>query len=371
LAAVKTVGEGAVRPIVGERKKNGPYESIDDFCRRADVSSLNRRTLESLIKAGAFDSLGPRGAALKALDQIVATAQLETRMRNTGQASMFGSLSQGSGGAQMPGIVLDGSDVSLEQKAAWERELLGVSLSYNPLFELATVDAGDAINSLDQLDDELQGQSLFLLGHVSSMTERYTREQKKFLIVALDLLGGPVEVIVWPDVLERTQELWKEGKLVKTAGKLRVRGDQFSLACEQVEEYTASASQTSNATPGNMITDANPMDSSPKPANGARKSAASTVVASGNQARTVVLAITESDDAVEDAHLLREVIRVLLEFPGKDRVNLEIYTNRKRVLMELPVVSTGYCEELKERLEGLLGLNSVALYQSDGLEVGV
>src|SRR5919106_4608655 len=141
LAAVKTVGEAAVRPIVDERKKNGPYESIDDFCRRADVSSLNRRTLESLAKAGAFDSLGPRGAVLKALDQIVATAQLETRMRNTGQASMFGSLSQGSGGAQMPGIVLDGSDVSLEQKAAWERELLGVSLSYNPLFELATIDA--------------------------------------------------------------------------------------------------------------------------------------------------------------------------------------------------------------------------------------
>jgi hypothetical protein len=61
---------------------------------------------------------------------------------------------------------------------------------------------------------------------------------------------------------------------------------------------------------------------------------------------------------------------VLLEYPGKDRVNLEIYTNRKRVLMELPVVSTGYCEELKERLEELLGQNAVALQQSDGVEVG-
>jgi hypothetical protein len=149
-----------------------------------------------------------------------------------------------------------------------------------------------------------------------------------------------------------------------------VRGDRFSLACEQVEEYVAGASQTSNATPGNMITNANSMDSPPRSTNGARKSAASTVAANSNPASTVVLAITESDDAVEDAHLLREVIRVLLEYPGKDRVNLEIYTNRKRVLMELPVVSTGYCEELKERLEELLGQNAVALQQSDGVEVG-
>jgi DNA polymerase III subunit alpha len=380
LAAVKTVGEAAVRPIVDERKKNGPYESIDDFCRRADVGSLNRRTLESLVKAGAFDSLGPRGAVLKALDQIVATAQLETRMRNTGQTSMFGALVQESSGASAPGIVLDGSDVSLEEKAACERELLGVSLSYNPLFQLATIDAGDSINSLDQLDEELQGQSLSLLGHVSSITERYTREQKKFLIVALDLLGGPVEAIVWPDVLERTQELWKEGRLVRTAGKLRVRGDQFSLACEQVEEYTAATSEASDTLPGNMTVNATSMDSSLKPANGVRKPTAAAgsgpargaaLAANGNQTRTVILAIAESEDAVEDAHLLREVIKVLLEFPGKDRVNLEIHTNRKRVLMELPVVSTGYCDELKERLEELLGLNAVALQQNDGLEVRV
>ena len=78
------------------------------------------------------------------------------------------------------------------------------------------------------------------------------------------------------------------------------------------------------------------------------------------------LGISESDDPVEDSHLLREVIRMLLEYPGKDRVNLEIYTGGRRVVMELPVVSTGYTEELRERLEELLGANSVLLQQSDG-----
>ena len=67
LAAIKTVGEGAVRPLVEERNENGAYQSIDDFCRRAGASGLNRRTLESMVKAGAFDKLASRGAMLEAL----------------------------------------------------------------------------------------------------------------------------------------------------------------------------------------------------------------------------------------------------------------------------------------------------------------
>ena len=72
---------------------------------------------------------------------------------------------------------------------------------------------------------------------------------------------------------------------------------------------------------------------------------------------------------MEDAHLLREVISMLLEYPGKDRVNLEIYTEGRRVVMDLPVVSTGYCEDMRQRLEGLLGANSVLLQGADGPDV--
>ena len=83
--------------------------------------------------------------------------------------------------------------------------------------------------------------------------------------------------------------------------------------------------------------------------------------------KVVRLAVTESDDPSRDAHLLREVIGVLLEFPGRDRVNLDIRTGEKVVRMDLPVVSTGYCEDLHGRLEELLGLNTVAVHQELGL----
>ena len=83
--------------MVEERKENGPFQSIDDFCRRSGAANLNRRTMESMVKAGAFDSIARRGAVLDALDRIVATAQREAQMRSSGQSSFFGGGSSATG----------------------------------------------------------------------------------------------------------------------------------------------------------------------------------------------------------------------------------------------------------------------------------
>ncbi len=83
--------------------------------------------------------------------------------------------------------------------------------------------------------------------------------------------------------------------------------------------------------------------------------------------KVVRVTVTGSEDPSHDAHLLREMIGVLLEFPGRDRVNLEIRTGERVVRMDLPVVSTGYCEELHSRLEELLGTDTVAVHQELGL----
>ena len=355
LAAVKTVGAAAVRPLVAERIKNGAYASIEDFCGRADARGLNRRTLESLVRAGAFDHFGPRGPILGILDQIIATAQLRARSRDSGQTTMFEVTHSGDNSGLEPGFVLSGPDVSKEQKAAWEQELLGLPLSYNPLFALATVNSDGAISSLDQLDDEMQGQTLSLLGHVSTVSQRYTRDQKQFLIVSLDLLGGPIEVVVWPDVLERIgTPIWQAGKVLRLTGKLRHRGDQFSLVCEQVAEYdpvTTNGDSQSDEVPENRATP-NVQGAGGKP---------NAVSSNGKHQRTITLCVTESEDPAGDALVLREVIGVLLEYPGKDRVNLKISTGGRNVKMELPVVTTQCCESLTERLETLLGSQSVAV----------
>ncbi len=377
LAAIKTVGETAVKPLVEERAGDGPYKSIDDFCRRADPRSLNRRTLESLVRAGAFDSLAPRGAVLEALDQIIATAQREAAARSSGQTSLFGGQSDQASTAEAPGIPLNGPDVSVHQKAAWERDLLGVPLSHNPLKDLVGLDPKGSLTSLDQLDESMEGQSLALLGQVTAVDERHTREQKRFLLVTLTLLSGPMEIIVWPDVLARTEQVWSEGKLLRVSGKLRLRAGQFSLACEQVEEYSpAEPAPANGVAPPSANGHFAARSNGSHGANGTRQKrsyAPSAPVAAGSvppplphsngrSHRVVFLGMTESDDASGDGLLLREVIGALLEHPGTDRVNLEIHTGGRTVLMDLPVVSTGYSEGLHQRLESLLGPNTVRLH---------
>ena len=349
--------------------------------------------MESLAKAGAFDSLAPRGAVLGVLDQIVALAQLEARNRSSGQSSLFSDANGETGGGVLPGIDLSQSDASPEQKVAWEQELLGVALSENPQRQLAALNTGNAFNSMDQLEDDMHGQTLSVLGYVSSVTERYTKEQKKFLVVAMELLGGSLEVMVWPNVLERTQDNWVQGAILLVTGRLQLRNDQLTLACDKVQQYqedwmpppSANGNGKSRANGNNGAASASPNGVSYSEAapnghnhnngsatNGHKNGAdAGQQVASRQPAeekasngaghRTVSLVVKESSNATDDAHLLREVIGVLLEYSGHDRVNLDINTGAGRVIMDLPVVNTSYCEELDHRLTALLGEESVRL----------
>ncbi|HIF43424.1 MAG TPA: DNA polymerase III subunit alpha [Dehalococcoidia bacterium] len=378
LAAIKTVGEGAVRPLVADRKENGPYKSIDDFSRRAGAIGLNRRTLESLAKAGAFDSLASRGAVVNALDQIAATAQREARTRESGQTSMFEGNEAVSETAGMSGITLAAPDVSD----------LGMTLSHNPLIALAALNIEGVYNSLDQITEELSGQSISVLGFISTVIERSTKEGKRFFIVNLEIMGGILEIMVWPDTLIRTADVWQDGRLVLVTGRLRFRADQMSIACDTAIEFDpdnptlpppppANQWNGSNNNNGNGYTKKNNGDVN---GNGNAKKTADTNIREKKAQMTtsydipaepqkvVRLAVTESDDPSQDAHLLREVIGVLLEYPGRDRVNLDIRTGERLVRMDLPVVSTGYCEALHGRLEELLGLDTVAVHQELGLE---
>ena len=386
LAAIKTVGEVAVRPVVAERKESGLYKSIDDFSRRAGASGLNRRTLESLARAGAFDSLASRGSVIHALDQIAATAQREARTRGSGQSSMFDGSEELDYGGGMSGIALTAPDVSDQEKAVWERELLGMTLSYNPLISLAALHIEGVLNSLDQLGEGTVGQQTNILGYISSTIERTTREGKRFLIVNLEILGGILEVMVWPDTLQRTMDVWHDGRLVMVTGKVRSRGDQISIACDSAMEYDPENPEpVPEAIPGRTRNgfrsngEGLHRNGNGNTNNGRRsiddnfdeKKAQMTI---GNSIPTdpqkvVRLVVTESEDPSYDAHLLREVIGVLLEYPGRDRVNLDIRTSERLFRMDLPVVSTGYCEGLHSRLEELLGTDTVAVHQELGLGV--
>ena len=197
-----------------------------------------------------------------------------------------------------------------------------------------------------------------------------------------------MEVMVWPDTLQRTAEIWRDGRLVMVTGRMRSRGDQMSLACDSATEFDLenpalppppSPAKTWNGNKNNGNGYNGNGNGNKNNGNGSRAkdhnvSEKKAQMTTGNNIpaepqKVVRLAVTESDDPSRDAHLLREVIGVLLEYPGRDRVNLDIRTGVKVVRMDLPVVSTGYCEALHGRLEELLGPDTVAVHQELGLGI--
>ncbi len=341
LAAIKNVGELAVRPLVEARMKGGPYKSIEDLCRRGGLQGLNRRTLEALVKAGAFDRLGKRGALLEALDRILALAQREARLKETGQATMFDLFGK-EVDAPMVDLSLSGEDALPREKVAWEKELLGVALSDNPISALAFARNTKAIASRDQIDAEMENQRVSLVGQVSSVSERQTRKNETFVIASLEMLGGSLEIIVWPDVLEKTQELWEEGNILWVVGKVRVRGEELSVVCEEARPYQLDQPEPQEPGPAPWTPPEAPLS-----------------IPEGQ--RVVVVKMAETDQPEEDTYRLREVLKTLLEYKGQDRVNLEILTNGKKVRLDVPIVSTRYCTELHQKIEALLGPNRLFL----------
>ena len=367
LAAIKTVGEAAVTPIVQEREVRGRYSSVSDFCQRVDVSGLNRRTLEGLAKAGAFDSLAPRAAVISSLDRIWTVAQQETRNRNSGQFGMFGQELDSSSGGTLLELDVSQPEFTPQEKAALEKEYLGVALSYNPLLALAAHNPGDAYVSVDQLSEEMLGSAVTLLGHVSAVSERYTRDNRRFLRVDLSMVGGQVETMVWPDALEKTEHVWQTGRIARATGRLQIRGDDFSIACYEAQEYQLPDQSESNHSPNgtgsshadrrgngrNERTIAANGNANGRPA--PSRPAAAATNGHASQEGGVLIKMAETDDVDEDRYRLRQAIRVMLEYTGEDKIYLELFLKEeKRVLMEIPTITTRYCDELKERVEKTL-----------------
>ena len=354
LAAIKNVGEGALRPVIEERDANGPFKSIEDLCSRVDLRGLNRRVLESLIKVGAFDGLGKRGGLLEAADQILAIAQREARRKESGQSSMFDMMPSDQKASNGGGIHFNSSDVSPKEKVAWEMELLGVSLSHNPLKSVASVNSNGALTSRDQIDVDMEGQKVSLLGQVVSFSERMTRNNRPYLIATMSLLGGNIEVVSWSGTLEKTRDQWHEGNLLKVWGKVKARGDEVSVHCNHVQVHEQTVGHQRDTS---------------KPNGPGGKTAYTNGSTNGHETPGgVCIKLVESEDATDDAHLLKDAIQILLEYTGAYRVNVDVSTKTRRVSLEMPKITTGYCAELHHRLAALLGEDSVRLEESPLME---
>ncbi|MBM2826708.1 MAG: dnaE [Dehalococcoidia bacterium] len=333
------------------------------------MKSLNRRALESMIKVGALDRLGSRGALLASVERILAAAQREQKLKESGQATMFDLWGE-SVPVPMPAFELPDGDVPAKEKLTWEKELLGVYLSQHPFAAVAQRAVQGTTALCGQVNEELVGQTVIVAGMVSSARQLVTKSQRSFMSAVLEDLVGSLEVTVWPEVYEKTREIWTAGQIVLVRGKVTVRDGNVQLVCDSAQAYQE-VEETDQEYPSDEVTSA-PGARYAEAQSRQLTSQERTDISSNYKTavNALVISIQETDDMGSDLARLREVESALSRHPGVAPVVLEV-TDRDGVTHRLAFENMAVrCEStLIQELSVLVGSDNLRLVDTNGHEL--
>ncbi len=238
LVAVKNVGKNAIEAIHRARKEEGAFTSIQDFTSRVDLSSVNRRTIESLIKAGAFSSINSnRAQLLQMLDPCYSHGQSVQKDLNSSQVSLF-EIGEDAG-FDIKNIVIDTPDTddfSDKEKLALEKEYLGFYVSGHPLDEYRNTIKKRVkyqISDLPNLKDRMRTR---IAGIITKAERKPTKKGQTMAYCTLEDLSGEVEVLVFPNTLEKYYDLVKADSYVMIDGSLQLQDDGVKFFAEKISE---------------------------------------------------------------------------------------------------------------------------------------
>ena len=239
MSAVRNVGSALVELIVAERAENGPYESFLNFVERVDYTVLNKRTVESLIKAGAFDSLGhPRKGLLNVYEVIIDRTVASRKEHDAGVATLFGSLGDAPTFDDRPDI----PDIEFDKmpKLANEKEMLGLYISDHPLLGFEAALARRCDKTVGLLEDEADGAFLRVGGVVTNLQKKWTRKGDLMAILELEDLEGSIEVMVFPRTMTEHGHKLVDDSIVVIRGRLDKRDDIPKFICQDIEVFDSS-----------------------------------------------------------------------------------------------------------------------------------
>jgi DNA polymerase-3 subunit alpha len=234
LSAVRNVGEAVTDLIVAERNNNGPYTSFFDFIDRVDLQVLNKRTVDSMIKGGAFDALGyTRRGLLEVAYAIVDVTVDRRRAEEAGQYSLFGGPSDTSSvdNQQVP-------DHEWDKKVllAFEKEMLGLYISDHPLFGIEGMLAGMIDTEIPGLWDKEDRSQATIAGVVGTVNRRYTRKGEPMVYFSVEDLKGSVEAVAFPRTVAEFGPMIREDAIVVLKGRVDHRGDDVKFMVQNVNE---------------------------------------------------------------------------------------------------------------------------------------
>ncbi len=320
LAAIKNVGGGAMAQAIDEREKNGAFESLDEFANRLDSKVVNKRILENLVKAGAFDWTGESRAAMDArLESVTASASSAQRDRAAGQVALFDTMDFG--GAPQTGAVgvEEVEEWSKDERLEMEKELLGFYVTGHPLDKFRRVLDSDRYHKLglvDEIEVRHPRDRFPFAGMIRSVDSRLTKKGKPFGILVIEDFTGSREVMVWGEsfVPARDAGILVAGKVIRFKAQIQIddRTDSRRLTGSELNELKMRGS--------------------------------------GANSKFVELSLWTARHSEQD---LKEIREVLEAYPGKTPVVIHFQNSAgKRATVEL---GEGFCVRRGAKLEAALG----------------
>jgi DNA polymerase III subunit alpha len=240
LSAVRNVGEGLVEQVLVERK-NGPFVDFYDFCQRVDMSVLNKRAIESMIKAGCFDSLGhPRKGLLSAFEQIIDQTVARRREHEMGVMSLFGETSEGptfDERTQIPDVEFDKTT-----KLTFEKEMLGVYISDHPLMGAEAALRRKTDCTVAELLDAEDGAQRRVGGVVAALQRKWTKRGDLMAVFQLEDLTSSIEVMVFPKTMTEFGHKLVDDAVVVLRGRVDKREDAPKFIPLEIEIFEVTES---------------------------------------------------------------------------------------------------------------------------------
>lgn len=245
LSAIKSIGKSVIDAIVEERELNGKYTSLKNFIERLSGKEVNKRTVENFIKAGAFDSLdGNRRQLMTVYSRIIDSVNEEKKKSITGQMSLFDLVSDEDKAdyeIRMPDL----EEYSKEEKLAFEKEVLGVYVSGHPLEQYEDKWRKNVKSFTKDFITDEEGNTIakdntvtIVGGMIDTITLKTTRNGKTMAFITLEDLYGVMEILIFPNVLERYRYMLKENEKIFVKGKVSIGDDeQGKLICDQIISF--------------------------------------------------------------------------------------------------------------------------------------
>ncbi|MEK7464347.1 MAG: DNA polymerase III subunit alpha, partial [Patescibacteria group bacterium] len=232
LLAIKNIGANIVNFIIEERSKGGPFANFNEFLNRIHHRDLNKKSLESLIKCGAFDSMGVnRGEALGSIDEILKINAAAKKRKDSNQFDLFG------GTPTLTNFKLTGAPVTKSITLAWEKELLGLYITDHPFNDYAEKLKGKVKQIKEIKASKPADQSrVALAGVITAMRKILTKQGQPMLFVTLEDNSDNMELLVFSELLMKNQNIWEENKAIMVSGKLSLRDGEPKLICNNVKE---------------------------------------------------------------------------------------------------------------------------------------